>query len=235
STAIGIEALTVRPARRPRYTVDAPNSNPNSTPITIAFAVNSAGDCVARMYGWNAGGGAVIAMAGILTWCFCYNPLLPCENSEQSRTDDVDGDLDAQARATEPRSGVRAHDEPPVGVPALPQHARRCGRENDLLAGARRAVSSQRCADQERPRVLRRVRRPRRRLLRAGSEAPPPADSRPRPQAARGDHGRRQSRPRARRLSRLSAGGFPDHRALRQPEREGRPEVARRRANLRHP
>src|SRR5205807_7310417 len=127
STAIGIEALTVRPARRPRYTVDAPNSNPNSTPITIAFAVNSAGDCVARMYGWSAGGGAVIAMAGILTWCFCYNRVLPCENSEQSRTDAVDGDLDAQARATEPRSGVRAYDEPPLGVPALPQHARRRG------------------------------------------------------------------------------------------------------------
>src|SRR5205807_6169670 len=108
STAIGIEALTVRPARSPRYTVDAPKSSPNSTPITIAFAVNSAGDCVAGTYGWNAGGVAVIAMAGILTWRFCYNRVLPCENSEQRRSDDVDGDvdLDAQARATEPPSGV---------------------------------------------------------------------------------------------------------------------------------
>src|SRR5438067_6042175 len=118
STAIGIEALTVRPARSPRYTVDAPKSSPNSTPITIAFAVNSAGDCVAGTYGWNARGGAVIAMAGILTWCFCYNRLLPCENSEQRRTNDGDGDADPQARTTEPRSGVRAHDEPPLGLPA---------------------------------------------------------------------------------------------------------------------
>ena len=51
STAIGIDALTVRPARRPRYTVDAPNSSPNSTPMTTAFSVNSAGDCVARDVG----------------------------------------------------------------------------------------------------------------------------------------------------------------------------------------
>src|SRR3954471_17394066 len=54
STAIGIDALTVRPARRPRYTVDAPKSRANSTPMTIALAVNSAGDCVAGTYGWNA-------------------------------------------------------------------------------------------------------------------------------------------------------------------------------------
>ena len=50
-TAIGIEALTVSPARRPRYTVDAPNSNPKRTPMTIALAVNSAGDCDAGTYG----------------------------------------------------------------------------------------------------------------------------------------------------------------------------------------
>ena len=30
STAMGIDALTVRPARRPRYTVEAPNSRPNN-------------------------------------------------------------------------------------------------------------------------------------------------------------------------------------------------------------
>ncbi len=45
STAIGIEALTVRPARKPRYTVDAPKRSPNSAPITMALSVNSAGDC----------------------------------------------------------------------------------------------------------------------------------------------------------------------------------------------
>ncbi len=47
STAMGMDALTVRPARRPRYTVDAPNNSPNSAPMTTAFSVNSAGDCVA--------------------------------------------------------------------------------------------------------------------------------------------------------------------------------------------
>src|SRR5438309_10857435 len=83
STAIGIEALTVRPARSPRYTVEAPKSKPNSTPMTIAFAVNSAGDCVAGAYGLNAGGVAVIGLAGILTWPFCYNRVLPCEHSEE--------------------------------------------------------------------------------------------------------------------------------------------------------
>src|SRR5262245_44098275 len=51
STAMGIDALTVRPARRPRYTVDAPKIRPNSTPITIALAVNSAGDCDGGTYG----------------------------------------------------------------------------------------------------------------------------------------------------------------------------------------
>ena len=51
STAIGIDALTVRPARSPRYTVDAPKRSPKSTPITIALAVNSAGDCDAGTYG----------------------------------------------------------------------------------------------------------------------------------------------------------------------------------------
>ena len=38
STAIGIEALTVRPARRPRYTVEAPNRRPKSAPSTIALS-----------------------------------------------------------------------------------------------------------------------------------------------------------------------------------------------------
>src|SRR5919201_12527 len=55
STAIGIDALTVRPARSPRYTVDAPKIRPNTTPMRIAFIVNSAGDCAAGTYGWNAG------------------------------------------------------------------------------------------------------------------------------------------------------------------------------------
>src|SRR6476646_2901701 len=69
STAIGIDALTVRQARRPRYTVAAPNSRPNSDPMTTALSVNSAGDCEAGTYGLNARGSVGrdvtgVAMAG---------------------------------------------------------------------------------------------------------------------------------------------------------------------------
>src|SRR5262245_63782749 len=65
STAIGIDALTVKPARKPRYTVEAPKISPNTAPMTIAFSVNSAGDCDAETYGWNAGPrGAVVAIGG---------------------------------------------------------------------------------------------------------------------------------------------------------------------------
>src|SRR4029079_3499255 len=88
STAIGIDALTVKPARSPRYTVDAPKIRPKTTPMTIALGVNSAGDCVAGTYGWNAGVAerargtagceAVVAMAGILACGFCYNPPWAC-------------------------------------------------------------------------------------------------------------------------------------------------------------
>src|SRR5712671_5515500 len=67
STAIGIDALTVRPARSPRYTVEAPKINPKTTPMTIALAVNSAGDCVAGTYGWNAvDAGVVIGWRAVL-------------------------------------------------------------------------------------------------------------------------------------------------------------------------
>src|SRR5467141_58108 len=92
STAIGIDALTVRPARSPRYTVDAPKIRPKMTPMTIALGVNSAGDCVGGTYGWNpmdgcapeaVDRGAVVAMGGILACGFCYNPPWACENVEQ--------------------------------------------------------------------------------------------------------------------------------------------------------
>ncbi len=65
-TAIGIDALTVSPARSPRYTVDAPNSSPNRIPMTMAFPVNSGGDCAAGTYGWkpDAGWGTVAIGAG---------------------------------------------------------------------------------------------------------------------------------------------------------------------------
>ena len=51
STAIGIDALTVSPARNPRYTVEAPKRSPNAAPSSTALTVNSAGDCVAGTYG----------------------------------------------------------------------------------------------------------------------------------------------------------------------------------------
>ena len=44
STAIGIEADTVSPARSARYTVTAPKMTPKMAPSTIALRVNSAGD-----------------------------------------------------------------------------------------------------------------------------------------------------------------------------------------------
>src|SRR4051794_17384577 len=65
STAIGIDALTVRPARRPRYTVDAPKSSPNSDPMTTALSVNSAGDADAGTYGLNARGSVGSVVAGV--------------------------------------------------------------------------------------------------------------------------------------------------------------------------
>jgi hypothetical protein len=48
-TEIGMEAETVRPARRPTYTVTAPNSNPNSAPSITARIVNSEGLSSAEM------------------------------------------------------------------------------------------------------------------------------------------------------------------------------------------
>src|SRR5262245_54843420 len=80
STAIGIEALTVRPARRPRYTVDAPKIRPNSTPMTIALAVNSAGDCDGETYGWNAGFvvGDVRGMVAIWPGILAFATIAPC-------------------------------------------------------------------------------------------------------------------------------------------------------------
>ena len=41
STAIGMEAETVSPARNPTYTLTAPKSRPNSAPRTTARTVNS--------------------------------------------------------------------------------------------------------------------------------------------------------------------------------------------------
>src|SRR5271154_761106 len=59
STAMGIEAETVSPARSPTYTDTAPNKTPKSAPNTTARRLNSAGFCEAGTYGRNSLGGAV--------------------------------------------------------------------------------------------------------------------------------------------------------------------------------
>src|SRR6266540_7526535 len=52
STAMGIDALTVSPILRARYTFDAPKISPSSTPSVSARGVSSAGVCEAGTYGW---------------------------------------------------------------------------------------------------------------------------------------------------------------------------------------
>src|SRR5262245_3079288 len=224
STAIGIDALTVSPARRPRYTVDAPNSRPNNPPSTIARKVNSAGDCDAGTYGWNCDAAGEDAAAEVVEGCAIgggfysaltavrlgpYNRRESCENIEQT--------------APEPRADLGAHHESALDLPALSHGTRRCRRAHHLVAGPCRAVPVERCTDTQGSRLLRRVRRPRRRLLREGSTSAPAADPRARPQAARRDHGRGQPRPRPGGLSGLSPGRVRDRRALRCAQREGRP------------
>src|ERR1041385_3865215 len=51
-TAIGIDALTVRPIFSARYTFDAPKMGPSNTPSAMARGVNSAGAWLAGTYGW---------------------------------------------------------------------------------------------------------------------------------------------------------------------------------------
>jgi hypothetical protein len=48
---MGIEALTVRPIFNARYTLDAPNTRPRTTPRSSERGVSSAGDWVAGTYG----------------------------------------------------------------------------------------------------------------------------------------------------------------------------------------
>src|SRR5215471_4968566 len=155
STAIGIDALTVRPARSPRYTVDAPNNRPKSEPRITARVVNSAGDCAALTYGWNAPRGG--ATGGCTLGCAIARDgsIEPCESAEQAETDT--------------RPSLRADHEPPLDLLALPQRARRHRRPGDFVAGSCGAVPSQRGSDSKRSRLLRRVRRTWRRLLRQGT------------------------------------------------------------------
>src|SRR5438552_17830647 len=58
STAIGIDALTVRPARSPGYAVEAPKRSPKRPPTTIPSPVNPAGACDAGAHGRAGAGGA---------------------------------------------------------------------------------------------------------------------------------------------------------------------------------
>ena len=76
STAIGIDADTVRPTFSARYTVEAPNRTPNKAPKITALAVNSAGASVAGTNGSNSagsGGGRSIGSnfipVGVDGWC----------------------------------------------------------------------------------------------------------------------------------------------------------------------
>src|SRR5580704_7481560 len=59
STAMGIDAETVSPARSPTYTVTAPKNNPARIPSRIARSVNSGRFCSAGTYGRNSSAGAV--------------------------------------------------------------------------------------------------------------------------------------------------------------------------------
>ena len=67
NTEMGIEAETVRPARRPTYTVTAPNNNPNRAPRMTARIENSLGLSDAGMYVRNSPGGAVELQGFVLT------------------------------------------------------------------------------------------------------------------------------------------------------------------------
>ena len=53
--------------------------------MTIAFSVNSAGDCEAGTYGWNAGDFAAgVAMGPDISMRFLLQSSFACENVEQS-------------------------------------------------------------------------------------------------------------------------------------------------------
>src|SRR5262245_1113529 len=141
STAIGMDALTVSPARRPRYTVEAPKSRPNKMPRTIALNVNSGGDFVAGTYGVNSGGDCVEGAYGAKSAMARDGSIEPCESAEQ-----------AKANA---RTGVRAHDQSTFGLLALPQRARRGRCSDDFIASPRRTVPLECSTNSEGPGVFR--------------------------------------------------------------------------------
>jgi hypothetical protein len=52
-TAMGMEALTVKPTFNPKYTLAAPNIIPNTAPSIMARGVNSGINCCADIKGLN--------------------------------------------------------------------------------------------------------------------------------------------------------------------------------------
>src|SRR4029079_2653225 len=86
-TAIGIDALTVSPARSPRYTVDAPKTRPKSTPRTMAFGVNSGSVWDAGTEGLNAAASVVSRGVGMVCAMPQMLALEPCESFEQAQAD----------------------------------------------------------------------------------------------------------------------------------------------------
>src|SRR5437773_10050277 len=61
STAMGMEELTVSPILSARYTLEALQINPSTTPRMRARGVRSAGKRVAGLYGWwSATGGGIL-------------------------------------------------------------------------------------------------------------------------------------------------------------------------------
>src|SRR5690349_2476658 len=220
STAIGIDALTVRPARRPRYTVDAPKSRPKSDPRKMARAVNSAGDCEALTYGWNAPRDGATGCCTLGCAIARDGSIEPCESAEQAETD--------------ARPSLRADHEPSLDLPPLPQRTGRYRSSDHLVTGTGGAIPSQRCSDSKGPRLLRRVRCSRRRLLRQGAAPTSSADPWAGPPASRRDCRCRKSWSRTGRLPWIPPGGFRNRGALRRRQREDRSRVARRRPHLRY-
>src|ERR1700733_233909 len=76
-TAIGMEAETVRPARKPTYTETAPNRIPNNEPSKTARKLNSRTFSSASTYGRNSAGGAVELQGFVAT---LFLPCCPAES-----------------------------------------------------------------------------------------------------------------------------------------------------------
>src|SRR5256714_3007010 len=124
-----------------------------------------------------------------------------------------------------------ADDEPLERLPALPEPPGRRRDKDHLVAGARRTVQHELGADSERPRIFRRVRHARRRLLRGRVAPTPDADTRTRPRAPRRNSRRGKFGDGARKLQRLPRVELRGGRALRQRPGEDRQED---RARARH-